>query len=147
MPVTTILNLRSGVSYALAPLLCFRKFHVTDIQNTRDQITRVKRSKGAWSNCVLFISFIFSGSPNECWLHTCDACVIATWRLGLQAPLVARNDSTLIITLRIMMMMMMVMMRIMFTSCNAQVMCENIKKLYSNTLHAFRPFFQKFFCF
>ena len=24
-------------------------------------------------------------------LHTCNACVITTWRLGLQAPLVARN--------------------------------------------------------
>ena len=29
---------------------------------------------------------------NECWLHTCDACVITTCRLGLQAPLVARNE-------------------------------------------------------
>ena len=27
----------------------------------------------------------------NCWQHTCDACVIATWRLGLRAPLVARN--------------------------------------------------------
>ena len=26
---------------------------------------------------------------NECWLHTCDACLITTWRLGLRAPLVA----------------------------------------------------------
>ena len=25
---------------------------------------------------------------------TCDACVITTWRLGLQAPLVARNKKT-----------------------------------------------------
>ena len=23
--------------------------------------------------------------------HSCDACVITTWRLGVQAPLVARN--------------------------------------------------------
>ena len=30
-----------------------------------------------------------SGSPNECWLHTCDACIITIWRLELQAPLVA----------------------------------------------------------
>ena len=29
---------------------------------------------------------------NECWLHTCDACVITTCRLGLRAPLVARNE-------------------------------------------------------
>ena len=33
-----------------------------------------------WSNCVLCIPYILSGSPNECWLHTCDACVITTWR-------------------------------------------------------------------
>ena len=30
-------------------------------------------------------------SPQS-WLHTCDACVITTWRLGLRAPLVARNN-------------------------------------------------------
>ena len=24
-------------------------------------------------------------SPNECWLHTRDTCVITTWRLGLRA--------------------------------------------------------------
>ena len=29
---------------------------------------------------------------NECWLHTCDACVITTCRLGLRAPVVARNE-------------------------------------------------------
>ena len=27
------------------------------------------------------------------WLHMCRACVIATWRLGLRAPLVARNQT------------------------------------------------------
>ena len=36
-------------------------------------------------NCI---PFILSGSPNKCWLHT---CIITTWRLGFQAPLVARN--------------------------------------------------------
>ena len=35
--------------------------------------------------------FILSGSRNKCWLHTCDSCVITAWRLGLRAPLVARN--------------------------------------------------------
>ena len=69
----------------------FSKFHLTDAQNTRDQITSERRSKCAWSKCVLCIPFILSGSPNECGLHTCDACVITTWRLGLRAPLVARN--------------------------------------------------------
>ena len=60
-----------------------RKFHMTDGQNTRDQITSDRRSKRAWSKCVLRISYILIGSPNECCLHTCDACVITTWRLGL----------------------------------------------------------------
>ena len=34
-----------------------------------------------------------SRSPSEFWLHTCDACVITTWRLALWAPLVARNNN------------------------------------------------------
>ena len=38
----------------------------------------------AWSHCVWYIPFLLSGSPKDCWLHT-------TWRLGLLAPLVARN--------------------------------------------------------
>ena len=46
--------------------------------------------------CVMCIPFILSGSPNECWLHTCDACVTTTWRLALQAPLVARKNDRLI---------------------------------------------------
>ena len=57
------------------------------------QITRGRRPKCVWSNCVLCIPFIVSGRPNEWWPHTCDACVITTWRLGLRTPLdfVARN--------------------------------------------------------
>ena len=39
------------------------------------------------------IPFILSGIPNKCWLHTCDACIITTWRLGLRAPLVTRNNN------------------------------------------------------
>ena len=39
------------------------------------------------------IPFIPSESPNECWLHTCDACLITTWRLGLQATRGARKYS------------------------------------------------------
>ena len=77
---------------ALLQHCALRKFYVTDGQNTRDKITRDRRSKRAWSNCVFCIPFILGGSPNECWLHTCDACVITTWRLGLRAPLVACND-------------------------------------------------------
>ena len=72
-----------------AVLLC--KFHVTDGQNTRDQITSHRRSKCARSKCILCIPYILSGIPKECWLHTCDECVIKTWKLGLWAPLVARN--------------------------------------------------------
>ena len=30
-----------------------------------------------FGRCYLVLSL------NECWLHTCDACVITTWRLGL----------------------------------------------------------------
>ena len=64
---------------------------MTDGQNTRDQITSDRRSKRAWSMCVLCIPYILSGSPILRWLYTCDACVITTWRLGLWAPPVARN--------------------------------------------------------
>ena len=51
-------------------------------------ITSDIRSKRTCSKCVLCIPYILCGSPNE-WLHTCDACVITTWRLELQAPLLA----------------------------------------------------------
>ena len=71
-----------------------RKFHVTDGQNPYVQITSDRRSKYAWAKCVLCIPNILSGSPIECWLHTCDTCLITTWRLGLKAPLVARNNWT-----------------------------------------------------
>ena len=66
------------------------KFFVIDGQNTHDQIMR-GRSKRTWSSCVLCVPFILSGSPNECWLNTCDACVIKTWTLGFWAPFVARK--------------------------------------------------------
>ena len=91
------------------------KFHVTDSQNTRDHITTDRRLKRAWSNCVMCIpnilsesdsrprspSFLghavalgtrMSGSQNECRLHTRDACVITTWKLGLRATRGARNN-------------------------------------------------------
>ena len=61
------------------------------IKHTRDQITSDRKSKGVWSNCILWIPFILSGSLNECWLHTSDASVITTWRFGLRAPVVPRN--------------------------------------------------------
>ena len=39
------------------------------------------------------IPFILSESPNECWLHTYDACLITTWRLRLRATRGARKYS------------------------------------------------------
>ena len=79
---------------AFAPVLYFMytcKFHVTDGQNMLNQITSGRRSKRAWSKCILCILYILSGSPNKCWLHPCDACVITTWRLRLRAPLATHN--------------------------------------------------------
>ena len=46
-------------------------FTWSDGQSTCDQIMSNKRSKCRWSNCVLCIPSILSGSPNKCWLHTC----------------------------------------------------------------------------
>ena len=65
--------------------IVFRKFHVTDSQNMHDHITSDSRSRNMHDQ-IVFCAFhlFFSGSPNECWLHTYDECVITTWRLGLQ---------------------------------------------------------------
>ena len=44
-----------------------------------------------WYMCI---PFILSGSPKnlkKSWLHVCRARAIATWRIGLRAPLFARN--------------------------------------------------------
>ena len=54
----------------------FIRLHVIEGPNASDQIP-----------------FILNGSPNERWLHTCDACVITTSGLRLRAPLLARNNS------------------------------------------------------
>ena len=77
------------VPNTFAPAL---QFQVKDGQNTRvyEGIRRVE-GPNARDQSVLSIPFILSRSPNECWLHTCDAFVITTCRLGLQAPFVARN--------------------------------------------------------
>ena len=80
-------RLRSAKVKALLLQRCaLRKFHVTDGHNTRDQITSDRKSKRAWSKCVLYIQYIFSGRLNEYWLHTCDACVIATWKWAQGVP-------------------------------------------------------------
>ena len=44
-----------------------------------------------------YVGFIFSGSPNGCWLKTYRACVKATWRLGLRASLVVRISIYLVV--------------------------------------------------
>ena len=49
---------RSEVQTLLLQCCALRKFQVTDVQNTRDQITRSRRKKRAWSNCVRY--FLFS---------------------------------------------------------------------------------------
>ena len=69
------------------------------IVKTRIIILRVIEGSNARDHCVLCIPFILSGSPNHCLLHTCDACLITTWRLGLRAPLVARNKFVLFVGL------------------------------------------------
>ena len=55
----------------------WRKFHVVEGQNTRDQIRSDRRYKSACSGCVLSIPFILSGNPHECWVYKCQACVKA----------------------------------------------------------------------
>ena len=56
---------------ALLHCYALPKFYVTDSQNTRDLITSDRRSKRAWSNCVLGIPFILSGSPNDATYMQC----------------------------------------------------------------------------
>ena len=37
-------------------------------------------------------SFLVEVQTNKCWPHKCQACVLATRKLGLRAPLVARSN-------------------------------------------------------
>ena len=78
---------RKSKRFCVNAILCVC-FTWQTVKNTRDQITSNRRPKRAWLNCVICIPFILSGSPNERWLHKCDACVITPWRLSLRAPLV-----------------------------------------------------------
>ena len=88
---------RSKVKPLLLHGCGLHKFHVTDVQNTRNQL-QVIEGPNARENCVKCIPFVLS--MRLCKLHTCDACVITTWRLGLQAPLVVRNNSAFLTWLR-----------------------------------------------
>ena len=83
MQVTTIES-----QNAFAPSLCFAEVSHDTCQNTCDQIMSDRKSKCAWSNCVLCIPYILSGSPNKCLLHTCDACIITTWRLPAKTVII-----------------------------------------------------------
>ena len=83
---------------AFAPTLCFApKFHLTDGQNTRG--SHYEGQKAEMHDQIMFCafhSFLVEVQKNAGYIHcTCNACVI-TWRLGLQAPLVARNKAFLI---------------------------------------------------
>ena len=72
---------------------CFIALHCVSFtwQIVKTCVIRLRVIEGP--TFVLRIPFIHSGSPNECWPHTRDACVITTRILGLRAPLVARNKS------------------------------------------------------
>ena len=81
-------NNRRSTRFCSRAVLCV-SFTWQMVKNAPDQISSDRRSKHAWSNCVLCTPHILSGSPNECnecWLHTCDVWVIKTCRLGLRAP-------------------------------------------------------------
>ena len=61
---------------AFAPLLCFAYVCTWQIVKTREIWLWVIESPNRHDQ----IALCPSGSPNECWLHTCDA----TWRVGLR---------------------------------------------------------------
>ena len=89
---------RSKVKPLLLHGCGLHKFHVTDVQNTRNQLQVIEgpnaRDKIALSAFHLFLVC------DLCKLHTCDACVITNWRLGLRAPLFVRNNSAFLTWLR-----------------------------------------------
>ena len=53
--------------------------------------TRVKIYVRSHVKITRYWKSTLNGSPNECWLQTCDASVLTTRRLGLLAPVVARK--------------------------------------------------------
>ena len=67
----------------------FRRFHVIEGKNPRDQITSDRRCKHSWSDCILMHSIhsLVKGQKNVGYIRgqTCCACLITTWRLGLRA--------------------------------------------------------------
>ena len=97
---------RGGPLFASRVLLCMRsmktKFKTSNYQRLRNAGENDWTFKRSYSNDVHKFHAIHGLSPRDqitsarrtkrSWLHTCRACVIATWRLGLRAPLVARNQ-------------------------------------------------------
>ena len=67
--------------------------------DTRLIILRVTGGPNARNQIAFcaFHSLLVAVQINECWLHTCYACVITAWRLGLWAPFVARNNCSFVI--------------------------------------------------
>ena len=59
----------------------------------KTRVIRLRVKEGPKRVIKLRYVHSFSRSPNECWLHRCEACVITTWRLALRAALVARNNN------------------------------------------------------
>ena len=63
--------------------------------------SRYRSRRRCLSSIIVIQTFCYHGNLTSHfsslrWLHTCDACVISTWRLRSRAPLVARNNSNII---------------------------------------------------
>ena len=87
-----VLGFWSRVKTLSASKACgLREIHMIEGQYEGNQITSDRRYKRRVIRLCSMHSIHCWWSPNECWLHTFQACVIATCRLGLRAPLVARN--------------------------------------------------------
>ena len=76
----------------LTSVLCFGtvKCHMIG-QIAHDQVTSGSKSQCTLPDCIIYIPFILSGSPNKHQLHKCFSCIKATWRLELWALLETRN--------------------------------------------------------
>ena len=57
--------------------MAISKFHVSDGQN-KTRVIRLRGVEGRGARDQ--IAFFLVRSLNECWVHTCDACVMTTWR-------------------------------------------------------------------
>ena len=62
---------RSKVKILLLQRYALGAYHVIDGQNTRYHIMSDRRSKRSWSDCILCIRFIPSGSPSEATYVPC----------------------------------------------------------------------------